>query len=96
MNEYIKENQQILKQLSIFVPIVDKVHAKNHPEFSKVRSNYEIINNKLNKNDFNLSDEFYNLRKITNNYKIPSDVCESYEAVYNMLEELDYSFNKGK
>lgn len=96
MKEYIKENQEILKQLKLFVPIVNKVHGKNHPEFSDVLSNYEIINNKLNNNDFNLSNEFYNLKEITNNYNVPSDVCESYEAVYNMLEKLDVSFNKRK
>ena len=94
MKEYIKEYQDILKQLELFVPIVNKVHGKNHPEFSDVKSNYEIINNKLNNNDFNLSNEFSNLKAVTNNYEIPSDVCESYEAVYNMLEKLDNSFNK--
>lgn len=94
MKEYIKENKDILKQLELFVPIVNKVHGKNHPEFKDVKNNYEIINNKLKNNDFNLINEFSNLKAITNNYEIPSDVCESYEAVYNMLEKLDNSYNK--
>lgn len=96
MRDYIKENQEILKQLKLFVPIVNKVHGKSHPEFNNVKSNYEIIHNKLINNDFNLTNEFLNLRNITNNYNIPSDVCESYEAVYNMLEKLDNSFNESK
>ena len=94
MKEYIKENKDILKQLELFVPIVNKVHGKNHPEFNEVKRNYEVIDNKLKNNDFNLTVEFNNLKKITNNYKIPNDVCESYEAVYNMLEKLNNSFNK--
>lgn len=94
MKKYIEENQEILKQLDLFVPIVNKVHGKNHPEFNEVKRNYEVIDNKLKNNDFNLTVEFNNLKKITNNYKIPNDVCESYEAVYNMLEKLDNSFNK--
>ena len=94
MKKYIEENQEILKQLDLFVPIVNKVHGKNHPEFNEVKRNYEVIDNKLKNNDFNLTVEFNNLKKITNNYKIPNDVCESYETVYNMLEKLDNSFNK--
>ncbi|HKM03061.1 MAG TPA: hypothetical protein VJZ04_00450, partial [Lachnospiraceae bacterium] len=30
-----------------------------------------------------LNEEFTKLREITHNYKVPSDVCESYEAVYH-------------
>jgi regulator of cell morphogenesis and NO signaling len=40
-----------------------------------------------------LSEEFSRLREITDNYKVPGDVCESYEAVYNMLAELDNAYH---
>lgn len=96
MKNFIEENNEILQQLNLFVPVVNKVHGKNHPEFNDVKRNYEVINSKLNANNFNLKDEFINLRKITNNYQIPNDVCESYEAVYSMLEKLDNSFNKAR
>lgn len=39
-----------------------------------------------------LVDEFVKLREITDNYTVPGDVCESYEAVYNMLAELDRAY----
>jgi iron-sulfur cluster repair protein YtfE (RIC family) len=39
-----------------------------------------------------LNEEFAKLREITNNYTVPDDVCESYEAVYNMLAELDKAY----
>jgi regulator of cell morphogenesis and NO signaling len=39
-----------------------------------------------------LKEEFEKLREITNNYTVPTDVCESYEAVYNMLAELDKAY----
>ncbi len=39
-----------------------------------------------------LVDEFVKLRKITDNYTVPEDVCESYEAVYNLLAELDKAY----
>lgn len=96
MKKFIEENNEILQQLNLFIPIVKKVHGKNHPEFDDVKNNYDVINIKLNANNFNLNNEFINLRKITNNYQVPIDVCESYEAVYNMLEKLDESFNKAR
>lgn len=40
----------------------------------------------------NLDNEFKQLREITDNYTVPGDVCESYEAVYNMLSELDDAY----
>ena len=39
-----------------------------------------------------LNEEFAQLREITNNYTVPEDVCESYEAVYKMLAELDQAY----
>ena len=39
-----------------------------------------------------LGDEFAGLREITDNYSVPSDVCESYQAVYNMLAEMDRAY----
>lgn len=37
----------------------------------------------------NLDQEFQQIREVTNQYNVPDDVCESYEAVYNILECLD-------
>lgn len=84
------------KTLSQYVPIVDRVHGGHHPEFHKVRSLFEEISEKTKKagsNKLDLNEEFKNLREVTNNYTVPGDVCESYEAVYNMLEELDKAYH---
>ncbi len=40
-----------------------------------------------------MSEEFSRLREITGNYTVPGDVCESYEAVYKMLAEIDAAYN---
>lgn len=39
-----------------------------------------------------LDNEFKQLQEITDNYTIPGDVCESYEAIYKMLAELDKAY----
>jgi iron-sulfur cluster repair protein YtfE (RIC family) len=40
-----------------------------------------------------LNQEFARVREITNNYTVPVDVCESYEAVYKMLSEIDKAYH---
>jgi len=83
---------QTLKQ---YVPIVARVHGENHPEFHKVKELFEVIHTKMKEpgsEDPVLTKEFTKLREITNNYTVPGDVCESYEAVYRMLAELDEAY----
>ncbi len=86
-----------LKQLALYVPIVAKVHGQEHPEFHQVRKEYDKLSEKMNKNDdLDLAGSFLKLREITDNYTVPTDVCESYEAVYRMLEELDKAYHVDK
>lgn len=87
--------EKYLKTLEQYVPIVDRVHGASHPEFHDVRREFEAIVEKIQgageaKPD--LQEEFASLREITNNYTVPGDVCESYEAVYKMLAEIDKSY----
>jgi len=83
--------------LEQYVPIVERVHGGSHPEFHEVRKLFAEINKKV-KNAATekpeLSDEFAKLRSVTNNYTVPGDVCESYEAVYRMLAEADTAYHK--
>lgn len=83
------------KTLVQYVPIVDRVHGEHHPEFHEVRKLFESINKKTEgagAKKPELNEEFTKLREITDNYTVPGDVCESYEAVYNMLSDLDKAY----
>ncbi|MGI5839817.1 MAG: iron-sulfur cluster repair di-iron protein, ric [bacterium] len=78
-----------------YVPIVAKVHGKSHPEFYEVHKLFDALDKKMKDSDAEraaLNEEFAKLREITNNYTVPGDVCESYEAVYKMLAELDEAY----
>lgn len=92
--EEIKEkNIKILEQ---YVPVVERVHGDKHPEFYNVSKLFNQINEKIKDSDLKtleLETEFKELRKVTDDYTVPSDTCESYEAVYNMLSELDKAYN---
>lgn len=91
-NESKKKN---LKTLEQYVPVVAKVHGGTHPEFHEVHKLYDAIVAKIKlakSNKPELDEEFAKLREVTNNYAVPSDTCESFEAVYHMLAELDKAY----
>lgn len=93
--EKFNEAMKNLEKLDLFVPVVARVHGGTHPEFHKVKELYDLINAKIKESDSkkpDLDKEFEKLREITNNYKVPVDVCESYEAVYSMLGEIDEAY----
>ncbi|MGI6577394.1 MAG: iron-sulfur cluster repair di-iron protein, ric [Eubacteriales bacterium] len=84
-----------IKTLQQYVPIVARVHGGHHPEFHDVRKLFDAISKKTKEAGVEkpqLDNEFTQLRAITDNYTVPDDVCESYEAVYKMLEELDKAY----
>jgi len=94
-NEAMKKHLQTLKQ---YVPIVARVHGGNHPEFHEVRKLFDTIVEKTKEAGSNkpeLNEEFARLREITDTYTVPGDVCESYEAVYSMLAEIDGAYRAG-
>lgn len=92
-NKTDEKNFKLLKQ---YVPVVAKVHGAAHPEFHEVHKLFDAINEKAKQISSvrpELTEEFAKLREITNNYTVPNDVCESYEAVYKMLAELDEAYH---
>lgn len=96
MSKFKEEQKKNIETLEQYVPVVDKVHGENHPEFHSVRKLFDEINKQIQERDYTnltLDDEFEALRRITSAYKIPSDTCETYEAVYLMLSDLDKSYS---
>lgn|SRR5690554_2840149 len=95
MTKFNKAKEKNLNTLRQYVPIVARVHGGTHPEFHDVHKVFNEIIDKLEgagNEKPALEDEFKKLREITSNYTIPDDVCETYEAVYNMLAELDEAY----
>lgn len=97
MNKQIfnEAKAKYIKTLNQYVPVVARVHGKSHTEFYEVQELFNEIENKIKISGEErpvLDEEFTKLRDITQNYAVPEDVCESYEAVYNMLAELDKAY----
>lgn len=81
-----------METLKMYVPIVARVHGKEHPEFHDVHKLFSAIEKKMETEEPELTEEFEGLRKVTDDYTVPGGVCESYEAVYNMLSEMDRAY----
>jgi regulator of cell morphogenesis and NO signaling len=91
-----RKHLQVSKQ---YVPVVARVHGGHHPEFFEVQAVFKMILEKAKQTGpvkTGLAGEFARLREITDHYTVPDDVCESYEAVYGMLAELDRACHKGQ
>lgn len=89
INEYIKGNHE---KMDLFTTAITRAHGQNHPEAFDVRELYTQLETKVKEAGAekpNLDAEFAQLREVTSNYAVPGDVCGTYEAVYNMLEEAD-------
>lgn len=85
-----------LPLLEQYVPVVARVHGGSHPEFHDVHKAYDSLVEKVNQAGSAkpaADEDFSQLREITSNYTVPSDVCETYEAVYNMLSDLDKAYS---
>lgn len=93
-SEITKEYFPLLAQ---YTPILARVHGSEHPELAEVRDTFQQMNEKLHKqstNQVDITTEFEQLRTITNNYAVPSDGCETYEATYTMLQKTHEAYYK--
>lgn len=81
--------EQYREKLELYVPVVARVHGGTHPEFHEVKHHFDQIVEKVKSKENDLQSDFVALRAITNQYLVPDDVCETYEAVYQMLAQLD-------
>ena len=83
------------EKLELYTTAITRAHGKNHPEAFEVRDLFENINEKVNEAGANKPDldvELAQLRKVTDNYTIPGDVCETYAGTYEMLAEVDKAY----
>ncbi|WP_125588124.1 iron-sulfur cluster repair di-iron protein, ric [Companilactobacillus jidongensis] len=85
IQDYLDERQE---KLEFYTKAITNAHGKNHPEVFNVRDEYVKLQLALESQD-NLDSNFAELRKTTNNYAIPNDVCPVFEATYHMLETAD-------
>lgn len=92
-NEIVEKN---LETLDLYTTAITRAHGKNHPEVFVVRELFKVMNEKIKQTGDSkphLEAEFTQLREVTDHYKIPEDVCETYASTYCMLSEIDKSYH---
>ena len=97
MKKFQEVVEKNMEKLELYVPVVERVHGGSHPEFYDVRKIFNEINRKIKNTDLDkleLEEEFKKARQVTGNYRVPEDTCESYEAVYRMISELDEAYSR--
>lgn len=95
MTKFNDVKEKYLERLEQYVPVVARVHGGSHPEFHEVHKLFNELKDNIKTSGSekpDLDDTLKALRTVTNDYTVPKDVCESYEAVYQMLSELDKAY----
>lgn len=78
--------QAIARALEL-APIIERVHGEHHPELTRVREITEQLAAPGAGTD--IPALLGELRTVTNDYAIPDDVCETFEATYEALEQAE-------
>lgn len=97
MNDFFKTVNEHMATLELYTPIVARVHGALHPEFHDVKrwfDEFSPILKSMGNEKPDLDQAFASLREITDHYRVPDDVCESYEAVYVMLQSIDKAYSE--
>lgn len=78
---------QALTTAAELAPIIERVHGEHHPELTRVREITEQLAAAGPGTD--AASLFAELRTVTDDFAIPDDVCETFEATYAALERAE-------
>ena len=83
-------SDQALATALEYAPIIERVHGANHPELTRVREITEQLAAADATTD--VAPLLTELRRVTDGYAIPDDVCETFEATYAALAEVEAQY----
>ncbi|MBD3949042.1 iron-sulfur cluster repair di-iron protein, ric [Tuanshanicoccus lijuaniae] len=86
LKEFFEANDGLL---DLYTQAITKAHGDKHPEVFEVRKIYKIIQDKIQEEDIDVSNEWVELRAITQDYAIPDDVCPTFTKTYQLLKQMD-------
>jgi len=78
---------QNLARAAELASLIERVHGANHPELTRVREITLAL--QQSGNETRTVELFNELRTLTQNYALPDDACEAFEATYQALERAD-------
>lgn len=76
-------------KLNFYTSQILKVHGAHHPELGTVRELFVDMATKVDTDlAADLTPELAQLATVTNNYTVPADGCEAYQATYALLADF--------
>lgn len=87
---------QMTKEENIFFPHTSQIEKNKKCPQGPGNSNSEFLKNKmklLQDAHENVLNYLKAIRKITNNYRIPSDACNSYRSLFEKMKEFEEDVN---
>jgi regulator of cell morphogenesis and NO signaling len=78
--------QHLLKEEQILFPLIKEYHK--NPSVKQLHKINEVINETENEHE-GAGDILKELRKITNDFKVPNDGCNTYVITFKIIEELE-------
>ncbi|MFD0897855.1 hypothetical protein [Loigolactobacillus binensis] len=76
-------------KLNFYTSQILKVHGAHHPELANVRELFVDMATKIDADPAaDVNPDLDKLASVTNNYLIPEDGCEAYQATYVLLHEF--------
>ncbi|MFC6171880.1 hypothetical protein [Loigolactobacillus jiayinensis] len=76
-------------KLNFYTSQILKVHGAHHPELGTVRELFVDIATKIDADpEADLTAELGQLAVVTDNYTVPADGCEAYQATYELLADF--------
>ena len=91
--QFLLDNEE---KLDLYTQAIAKVHRKNHPEVKEVKALYEQLLSQVKAGapQSDVTKTFDQLSEVTQAYQIPSDTCETFEAVYLDLAQADQLYRR--
>lgn len=76
-------------KLDFYTSQILKVHGQHHPELQQVRELFVALAEKLTQEPTaDPTAELDRLAEVTDNYTVPADGCEAYQATYQLLSDF--------
>lgn len=95
MSKYTELQEKYFPTLETYTLAITRAHGKKHPETFKVHELFDKIKAKTQVNE-DVSLEYKEIKKLTDNYTIPADACPTMEKTYNFLHDLDHAYSTGE
>lgn len=92
MSKYSELREEYFPNLETYTLAITRAHGKHHPETFKVHELFDKIEAKTKANE-DVSAEYQEIRRLTDNYTIPADACPTMEKTYNFLHDLDHAYS---